>query len=308
MQLVPTDRPQRRGRSRARSGASRIGTVLMLLLLLALLAGVVWMYFANHPNPSSNAEPPPGPASALSDSTLATLQKLDAPVQVRFYSVLDPATTPPELSAFADRVQQMLQAYQEAAGDKLKLTRVTTAPRSASNPAAADGIQVFNLDKGDPSYLGIAMEYKGKTESLPRLAPEWEQALEPDLTRALARLLNASGPVAAPLSISQVNTAAVEQVKALFPDLAAVQFEDAKKRIQTEALKEYTAAAKELETKLKEAQQRLSQAQTNDTEAERQAAVKELDQLRAEQGEKLKEIAARSQAQIQAFQQLKAQQ
>ena len=82
----------------------------------------------------------------------------------------------------------------------------------------------FNLDKGEACYLGVALSLDGRKETLPHLSPEWEQALEPDLTRAIIRLLEARRPatIAAAAAVSQVNTAAVQEVKALIPDLAAV--------------------------------------------------------------------------------------
>jgi hypothetical protein len=95
-------------------------------------------------------------------------------------------------------------------------------------------------------------------------------------------------------------------VKTLVPNLAAVSLEEGKRILQEAALKDFTAAAKELQKQLKEAEQRLAQAQQGATEADRQAARAHLQQVQAEQTEKLKEIAARSQAQVEALEQLKA--
>ena len=71
-------------------------------------------------------------------------------------------------------------------------------PRMVSRP--------FNIDKGEPCYLGVALAFKGHKESLSRLSPDWEQAVEPDITRAIARLEETTQPVHAPTAISQVNT------------------------------------------------------------------------------------------------------
>ena len=92
----------------------------------------------------------------------------------------------------------------------------------------------------------------------------------------------------------------------MIPDLAAVSVQAGKRILQDAAYKEFAAAAKEMQTQVKEAEQRLIQAQNSGTDAERQAALQHLQQLQAEQTEKLKEIAARSKAQIDTFQQLKA--
>ena len=146
----------------------------------------------------------------------------------------------------------------------------------------------------------------GGKRRCPTFLPEWEQALEPDLTRAIVRLLDARRADTVPLVVSQINTTAVQEVKALIPDLAAVSVEEGREILQDAALKDFTAATKEMETQIKEAEQRLTQAQNGGSDAEQQAARKHLQQVQAEQTEKLKQIAGRSKAQIDTFQQLKA--
>jgi hypothetical protein len=108
------------------------------------------------------------------------------------------------------------------------------------------------------------------------------------------------------VAVSQVDTNAIQQVKALIPDLAGVSVEQGQRILQDAALKDFTAAAKEMQAQLKDAEQRLSQAQDGGSEAALQAARTHLQQVQAEQTEKLQQIAARSKAQIDTFQQLKA--
>jgi hypothetical protein len=246
------------------------------------------------------------PTIQLSDATRAVLSRLDAPLEMRFYAVLDPASVPDSLRAFARRVDELLSAYQQAAGDKIKVTRLTSESNLNPNAAPADGIYAFNLDKGEACFLGLALVFKGHKESLPRLTPEWEQALEPDVTRAIARLLDAAQPVPVPVAVSQINTTAVQEVKAMIPDLTAVSVEQGTKILQEAAFKDFTAAAKEMAAQVKEAEQRFLQTQQGGTEADQQAARAHLQQVQNEQTEKLKEIAARSKAQLDAFQQIKA--
>ena len=116
----------------------------------------------------------------------------------------------------------MLSAYQQQAGGKIKVTSVNSQSNAGANAALTDGLSAFNQDKGDACYLGVALMLNGKKETLPRLSPEWEQALEPDLTRAIARLLDATRPFTSPTAMSHINTNALQEVKALIPDLAAV--------------------------------------------------------------------------------------
>jgi hypothetical protein len=281
--------------------------LLLAVCLLGIAGGALWFYRASQRSPAGVAGQGRGtPASLLSDSTRAVLGRLDAPLEIRFYALLDPATVPDSVVGFAGRVGQLLSAYQQEAGGKIKVTSVSSQSNPTANAAMADGITAFNRDKGEACYLGVALVLNGRKETLPRLSPEWEQALEPDLSRAIIRLVDATGSVPLQTAVSQVNTAAVQEVRALIPDVAAISVPAGKKILQAAAYKEFAAAAKEMQTQVKEAEQRLTQAQNGGTDAERQAALQHLHQIQAEQAEKLKEIAARSRAQMDTFQQLKA--
>ena len=294
-------------RHRFQEAATR-GTILALAFLLVVAAaGAVWLYRSAHRSSAGPGESTGSQPAILSDATLKVLQKLDSVLEIRFYDVLDPATVPGPVLAFASRVDQLLSAYQEAAGGKINLTRLDS--RSKLNLAAtrADGVQVFNRDKGEACYLGVALAFQGRKESLPYLDPAWEQALEPDLTRAIVRLVEGPRPaVSATLPPMELNTNAVQEVKALIPNLGAVSVEAGTEILRDAALKEFTAAAKAMETQLKEAEQRLTQAQNGGSEADQAAARKHLQQVQTEQTTKLQQIAAKSKAQIDALQQLKA--
>ncbi len=288
--------------------ASARGTVLVLAFLLVVaVVGAVWLYRGAHRGPAPAGESTGSQPVILSDATLKALQKLDPVLELHFYSVLDPATVPGSVTAFAGRVDQLLSAYQQAAGGKVSLTRFDS--RSALNRGVvhADGVQAFNRDKGEACYLGLALVYQGRRETLPYLSAEWEQALEADLTRAIIRLQEAPRPAAvAALVPLEANTNAIQEVKAMIPNLADVSLEEGTRRLREAALKEFTAAAKEIEAQVKEAEQRLIRARNGGTEADQEDARKHLQQVQSEQTEKLKQIAATSKAQIEALQQLKA--
>jgi hypothetical protein len=275
--------------------------LLVVVCLLGLAASALWLYSISKRGPAGGP-----PAILLSDSTKTVLSRLDSPLEIRFYALLDPATVPDSLTAFASRAGQLLSAYQQEAGSKIKLTIITSLTNPNVNAAEADDLSAFNRDKGEVCYLGVALALNGRKETLPRLSPEWEQALEPDLSRAILRLVDATRVVVAARPVSQTDTNVLQEVKALIPDVAAVSVEDGKQIIRDAALKDYTAAAKEIEAQIKEAEQRLLQVQNGGSEAEQQAAMKHLQQVRAEQNEKLKQLAARAKVQIDTFQQLKA--
>ena len=280
-------------------------TLVLVALLLGIAAGAIWLYRTARTAPANTSSEPAGsPAVTLSESTKAALARLDLPLEIRFYAVLDPATVPDSLTAFAGRASQVLSAYQQEGGGKIKLTSFTSS--SDANAAVADGITVFNLDRGPGCYLGLTLTLNGHKETLPHLLPEWEQALEPDLTRAILRLLEAKRPYTGPAAVSQVNTTAVQEVKALIPNLPTVSEEAGRQILQDAALKDYKSAVSEMQTQVQEAEQLLAQAKNGGTDAEQQAAAKHLQQVKDEQSEKLKQIAARSRAQIEALQQIKA--
>jgi hypothetical protein len=297
---APTPRP-------AEQAGARTILLVAAVFLLGIAASAFLFYTISKRGPTgANNEVGGPPAIQLSDATRAVLSRLDAPVEIRFYAVLDPASVSESVTAFARRVDQLLSAYQQEGGDKIKLTRFNLQSNLNPNAAPADGIQAFNMDKGDACYLGVALVLNGRKETLPRLSPEWEQALEPDVTRAIGRLLDATRPVPAPVTVAQMDTNAIQEVKALIPNLGAVSVEEGKRILQDAAYKDFTAATKEMQAKVQEAEQRLELALNGGSEAERQEARKQLQQVQAEQTDKLQQIAARAKARIDALQQLKS--
>ena len=290
-------------RKQRTGGQSQFRT--MILVVVCFVAGLALSaaWFSHRvPAPAPDAAAPAGPV--LSSATKAVLNHLASPVEIRFYSLLDPASVSDDVQAFAGRVDQLLAQYQQEAGGKIKLTRIAyqSYAYSNANAALADGLKPFNSEKGDACYLGIALVRDNQKESLSTLAPEWEQALEPDLTRALARLAEANpkAPLTAPSE-----SADLEAVKRSIPNLDSVTLEQGMQTLRQSAFMEFMRTAQEMEAEVKAAEQRFSLAQNNQSEAEQQAALQELQKLKAARRDKLDEIAARSSAQIGAFQQLK---
>jgi hypothetical protein len=248
-----------------------------------------------------------GQAPALSAPTAAVLKHLAVPLEIRFYCSLDPATLPPSMPAFAQRVEQLLSQFEREAGGKLTLVRPDF--RSDSRPekaAVADGIKPFNLDKGDACFLGITVAGKERRESLERLDPEWEQALEFDLARAIARTAQAEVHPLPVVAAPGGGPSPIEEVKRLIPKLDAVPLEEGTRLLRQAALSEFARVTQETQTRIRQAQESLLQAQTNGSDAEQQAALNQLRQLQAEQTDNLQQIAARSKAEIQALRRLKA--
>jgi hypothetical protein len=281
---------------------SRVVLLALAGFVLGLAIATLGYYRAAH-----RLVPPPDQAPSLSEGTRAILQQLHAPVAIHFYSLLDTQTVAAPTLAFAERVGRLVSEYERAGGGKVKAVRSTDASDAGISAATADGIAAFNRDRGAVSYFGIAVASGDRQESLPQLSPDWEPALEADITRVIARVAAAAAPTTPAVAEGpDVNAGAIQEVKQLIPDVAAVSLEDGSRILREDALKQFQAAAVEMQRQIQEAQEQLVRAQNGGSAADQQAALRNLQQLQASQAEKLKEITARSQAQVDALRKLKA--
>lgn len=110
------------------------------------------------------------------------------------------------------------------------------------------------------------------------------------------------------VSPQPVDPATIEEVKKSVPNYASISLEDGENILRTAALKDFAAAAKEMDDQVATAQQQLQDTQSGQSADEQQTAMKHLQETQAAEAEKLKEIAARLQAQITALKSLKTQQ
>jgi hypothetical protein len=102
-----------------------------------------------------------------------------------------------------------------------------------------------------------------------------------------------------------VAPAAIEDVKRAMPNYASLSLDQGTEILRQAALKEYAAAAQELQSQVAQAQAELSQA-AGKSPADQQAAMKHLQQVQAEQSQKLQQIGGQLQTQITALKQLKS--
>ncbi len=283
------------------NGAARIVIPALVCFLAGAALSAVWFSRGLSHNAAGIASSVENPA-VLSDATKAVLQHLDSPVEIRFYSMLDASSVPESVQAFAGRVNQLLAQYEQVGGSRVKVIRHTTSSNSSANAADADGIKAFNLDKGDACFLGIAVVCGGRKESLSQLAPEWEQALEPDLTRAIARATEAIAGAPAP---ARPDVEAFNAVKRMIPNLDAVSLEDGTKVLRDAAMTQFKQATEEMNAQVKDAEQRFLQAEGTQSETAQEAAREQLRKIQAEGARKLKQIGRNLHAQIAALQQLK---
>lgn len=278
-------------------GRASVSLLVVVLLVGVMVAGLVAWLAGSGKTGGVKSQP----QDTLSDPTRAVLGRLQSNVTVRFYAVLDPATMTPALTEFTGRVHHLLTRFEHVASNKLQVTRLTA--RTDAQAASADGIRPFNIEKGDACFLGLTVLQGAARETLPQLSPDWEAALEYDLSRAIERV--ASARVAAPAAAPSSDPAIVQSLKALLPNPAAVSLEEGQRVLREKALAALAAASQSMEAQVKAAEDRVAQARASNDDQAFQAAVKELIQLKSEQTEKLKQEAARLQAQLDAWAALK---
>jgi hypothetical protein len=269
--------------------------MLVVFLLGAVLAGV-WFQYDKHTA---------GGRTGLSNQTVELLRHLNSPVEIRFYSILPPGSAPEPLQDFSRRVDHLLSEVQVANEGKIHVTRNDSTSGANADAASADGIHPFNLDKGDACFLGLTVACGERKESLAQLQPEWEPALEFDLARLILQVtatpatsvVKASAPVAPEVT---------NEILRLIPDLKGMSLEDGTRILRGAAVQELTAAGAEAENQINLAKQQLADAQNSGSEQQQQAATKHLQDVQLAQAEKVKAIAARLQAELAVFQQMKA--
>ncbi len=286
-----------------KTGAIRPFVLVVGLITLSIVAGAAW-YFGSARSGKLAADPPE-PDIRLSDGTRTVLKRLKSPVEIRFYSLLDEAENPGSLVAYAGRVDRLLAAYVRDSDARIKVTRHTSGSEADLNAAAADGIGSFNLDQGKPCYLGLGVSQGDQQESLPRLAPEWEQALEADLTRTILRVTGARTFAAQAAATAQADSAASAELKRSIPNFDALTMEEVRKILRERAFKALEEAKAATQTQVAQAQQQLNQAVGSKSKAEQEAAIEQVRQAQAAQVDQLKEIAARLQTELTLLELLK---
>lgn len=218
----------------------------------AALAGVWFHWRKPHAVPENNV---------LSVQTRNFLGHLEAPVVIRFYSLLPAGSAGEELQSFSGRMDHLLAAVQDAGHGRIQVTRFDAPVESDASAADADGIQPFNLNKGEACYLGLTVSSGGRKESMARLDPEWEPAVQYDLVRVILRVTTAPAPAPLAPEIAKPSPEIVQSINRLIPDISAVSVEQADHIFHVEFLKEYREADAEMEEQAGGAEQQVVQAQ-----------------------------------------------
>lgn len=137
-----------------------------------------------------------GSVYTLSPGTKAILSKLEAPVKIRYYYSQGNSALPVGLKTFAKRVEDLLGEFARAGGGKVVIERLNPEPDSdAEESATLDGIEGQLTNTQEKFYLGLSVAFLDQKAALPVLAPDREQLLEYDITRAITRVASTTKPV-----------------------------------------------------------------------------------------------------------------
>jgi hypothetical protein len=297
MKSSPADTPPA-----ARAAGRQVLLLAPIFVLLGIVLAGLWFKYGKA-TPDSHLPGAGGPQ--LSGTTVDLLSHLNSTVEIRFYAVLPSGSAPEPLQDFSRRVDRLLSEFQSVNDSKIRVVRNISTAGANANAAAADGIHPFNLDRGDACFLGLTVVCGERKESLPRIQPEWEPALEFDLARAILQVTAAPATTVVKAS-APVSPEVTNEVVRLIPDLKGTSLEDGVRILREAAFEAFTAAGAEMENQLQAAQQQLSDAQNGQSEAEQQAAMKHLQEVQLEQEKKYRQIAARLQAELAIFEQMKA--
>jgi hypothetical protein len=220
-------------------GSARVPALAAVFLLLGLASGAYMHYRLATPPKLPGGQPET--ERRLADRTKEVLKHLDSPVTIRFFAVLDPGL-PAAYKDFSGRASQVLSLYPQESGGKVKVMSHNVRSDAAETAAKTDGIRAFNLDKGDPCYLGITVVCNDRKETL-QLSPDWEPALEADLSRAIARVATPT-PKPGTQTALQPNRAAIEEVKRALPNLNSLSVEEGTRLLREQALAAFTPPRK----------------------------------------------------------------
>ena len=130
----------------------------------------------------------------LSEGTKKILRNLAAPVKVKLY-LSQGESVPVQLRGFAQRVEDLVREFQNAANGNLRIEKYNPRPDSEEEDAAQlDGVEAQQLMTGEQFYLGIAVSQLERKQAIAAVTPQRERLLEYDLVRAIARTASPQRP------------------------------------------------------------------------------------------------------------------
>ncbi|MBD2838147.1 Gldg family protein [Pseudomonas sp. JM0905a] len=144
----------------------------------------------------------------ISDGTRKILGEIDEPINLYFFYSDKTAKDLVVLRNYARRVEEMLKAYERAAGGKIKLHIVDPEPFSEDEDKAAEfGLQAVPLQQGgDQVYFGLAgTNSVDDTQTIPFFPLDQEEFLEYEISRLVQSLAKPERPVVGVISGLKLN-------------------------------------------------------------------------------------------------------
>lgn len=139
----------------------------------------------------------------LSEGSRNILQNLDEPITLRLYLSKKLATSLPGIRSYANRVLELLEEYEQAAGGKLTLHVIDPEPFSEEEDRAVGyGLKGVPLDKGNVQfYFGlVGTGSTNERELLPFFQQDREEFLEYDITKLVYQVAHPKRTVVGLLS------------------------------------------------------------------------------------------------------------
>ena len=175
------------------------GTGLLLIALVFLVFNMV----ASLGLPDARLDLTEQKLYTISDGTKRILGELDEPINLYFFYSNNATQDLVPLRNYAKRVEEMLHAYERAAGGKIKLHVIDPAPFSEDEDRAAQfGLHAVPLQQGgDKLYFGLAgTNALDNVQAIPFFPLDQEQFLEYELSRLIQGLAKPQRPVVGVLS------------------------------------------------------------------------------------------------------------
>ncbi|WP_417492108.1 Gldg family protein [Maricaulis sp.] len=138
----------------------------------------------------------------LSPGTLAVINRLNEPVEWRFYHSRSEAAQYPAIRSYATRVRELLRAYEKQSGGRIRLIEIDPAPFSqAEDEALAAGLHSLPTDTGEQIFFGLVARNSVDDSAVIDLFDQADEArLEYDLTRLISDVDRPERPRLAVLS------------------------------------------------------------------------------------------------------------
>ncbi len=141
----------------------------------------------------------------LAQGTKAILNKLDTPIQIRFYYSESLSSMPVFLKNHAKRIEDLLSEYQKYGKGNIEIKKFDPQPLSdAEDSANLDGVEGQMLQTGEKMYLGLAINCLDTKVAIGYLNPERERLLEYDVTRAVSQVIRPEKPTIGVMSALQI--------------------------------------------------------------------------------------------------------